>query len=151
MPVVIPVTRDESGRSLRGITPFSALSVDEPTQFALGVRADLGPVLGGAPLDLLPEFSLSLADNAVWLLGVHARWLVLGRESDRAWKPYVYAGPALLGFNKAVSGFDRTNFVLDVGYGVEHDLGRFRVFAEHQGIDLFDYNRILVGVSGFRR
>lgn len=140
-----------SGRSLRGITPYSGVSVNEPRQFALGVRADLGPIFANAPFDLMPEFSLSLAENSSWLLGLNARWLLLGRESTQRWKPYIHSGPALVGVDGEGSGYDRTGLVLNLGYGVEHDLGRFRVFAEHQGVDLFEYNRILVGVSGFER
>lgn len=157
VPVEIPIeietaTSSESqGRSLRGVSPYGAISIDEPKQFSLGARADLGPIFGSAPLDLVPEISVSLADDTTWLLGVNARWLVLGRGSSQAWRPYVHAGPALLGFDASVPGYDRTNIVFDVGYGIEHDLGRFRVFAEHQGVDMFDYNRIVFGVSGYRR
>ncbi|MEZ4647362.1 MAG: hypothetical protein R3E97_01020 [Candidatus Eisenbacteria bacterium] len=153
VPVIVETESADGsgGRSLRGVAPYGAVSFDDPKQFSLGARADLGPIFGSAPLDLVPEFSVSLADDTTWLLGVNARWLVLGRESARAWHPYVHAGPALLGFDASVPGYDRTNIVFDVGYGIEHDLGRFRVFAEHQGIDMFDYNRIVFGVSGFRR
>ena len=148
---VTVVSPGSNGRSLRGVAPFFGVATNRPRQAAVGARADLGPVWGKAPIDLFGELSVSLSDNTAYLAALHLRARPFGRGGVRQVVPYVYAGPGLLGFDEPESGFDRTNAVFDFGYGVERRFGRFLLFLEHQGVDAFDYNRILFGVSGFGR
>jgi hypothetical protein len=73
-------------------------------------------------------------------------------------RPRVALGAGLLNFNEAVGGRDGLAFVVTPSYGVSVPLDRLRLLGravpelvvEHQGIDFFDLNRIVVGI-GWRR
>jgi hypothetical protein len=124
-----------------------ALAVNKPAQLALGLRVDLGPVTRNSPFNLVPEFSYGLGKNSAILAAANLRWRPLGLRNQSRLTPFVYAGVGILAFDTNVGQFDRTSGVIDFGYGLETSLGRWRVFAEHQGIDFFDYNRVIAGLS----
>lgn len=131
--------------------PYLGASVDDPTQLVLGVRVDVGPFDARNPrLRLVPDASIGIGHGtAAVLIAAHAQYdfgaaSVLGRGVE----PYVYAGPGILFFGDPPTGRSRAEAVLDVGYGLSAELPgrRGRFFLEHQGVDLFDLNRVLLGL-----
>lgn len=133
--------------------PYVGGNLDRPRQFLMGVRVDLGPLNPSRPaLRLVPEASIGLGEAAGSVLIAGNVQYDLDTISLRgtAIRPYAYAGPGFLFLGDPPRGRARTEAVLDVGYGlvvpVPNRGPRPRVFIEHQGIDLFDLNRLIIGL-----
>lgn len=150
-PVPVEVTRPaprgesflEDGR-LHALIPFSGVQVSSPTQFLLGIRADLGRIRGPIPLTLLPEISLGVGEGETTV-----RAAVLGRVGwtlglGRNVTPYGQLG---------VSVTNRRFLSMDPAWGVTFDAftssprGPFNLFLEHRGVAFFKENQLLVGVT----
>ena len=65
-------------------------------------------------------------------------------------QPYVYGGLGFLVLTDPNPGRAEREAVLNLGYGVNFPVpgrdGGPRLFLEHQGIDFFDLNRLLIGI-----
>jgi hypothetical protein len=59
----------------------------------------------------------------------------------------VFGGAGLLFFSKKTEARDKSEGVLNLGYGVSKDFGTWTGFLEHQGVDIFSLHRVLVGTS----
>jgi hypothetical protein len=70
--------------------------------------------------------------------------------SDVPVQPYAYGGLGFLVLTDPSPGRAEREAVLNLGYGVNvpvpYRSGGPRMFIEHQGIDLFDLNRLIVGL-----
>jgi hypothetical protein len=136
---------------LRGVRPFAGGNVDRPRQFVAGLRLDLGPFGPDRPrVRLIPEAVLGVgqAGNSVMLaanVAYEASPLVLRGTPVQ---PYGYAGAGFLFFGARQERRPQREAVLNLGYGVLLPIPNHGAdfFVEHQGIDLFDLNRVLVGV-----
>lgn len=65
-------------------------------------------------------------------------------------QPYAYGGLGLFVLSDPNPGRAEREVVLNLGYGVNFPVpgrdGGPRLFLEHQGIDFFDLNRVLIGI-----
>ncbi len=143
---------------VRGGLLYTGGTVNDGTQALLGGRIDLGPISPSlAAVHLVPELAFGfsrggtstyLAANAAYEFGTIARF-----------RPRVSLGLGLLNFSGPVGSRDGLEFAVTPSYGVSLPLsavlgaGRGRgaeLVVEHQGLDFFDLNRVIVGI-GWRR
>ena len=152
---------DSAGRPARqGFSPrlegwraYTGGNLDRPRQFVLGGRLDLGPLSPRSPaLSVLPELAVGVGDGGVSVLlaGNLQYDFSSFRVGGAPFQPYAYGGLGLLVFTDPTPGRAEREAVLDLGYGVNFPMpgrdGGPRLFLEHQGIDFFDLNRLLIGV-----
>jgi hypothetical protein len=128
-------------------------NLDRPRQFLLGGRLDLGPLDPRNPaLRVLPELAVGGGDGGVSVhLAGNLQYDFSTVELGGApFQPYAYGGLGLLVMTDPTPGRAEREAVLNLGYGVTFPMpwrqGGPRMFLEHQGIDIFDLNRLLVGV-----
>ena len=142
-------------------TAYTGFGLEKPKQFILGGRLDIGPITAKEErLRLVPEFALGLGGGGVSIMAVmNAEYAIADIETgDYRIIPYARMGFGVLGFGGDISQRD-TEGVLNFTYGVSIDprkTGLFRgigdpaVFVEHQIIDLFDLNRVVLGFQWSR-
>ncbi|PKK82594.1 MAG: hypothetical protein CVT49_13000 [candidate division Zixibacteria bacterium HGW-Zixibacteria-1] len=140
---------------------YTGFSLEKPKQFILGSRLDIGPITAKEErLRLVPEFALGLGGGGVSVMAVmNVEYAIANIESgDYRIVPYARMGFGVLGFGGDISERD-TEGVLNFTYGISIDprkAGLFRgignpaVFIEHQIIDLFDLNRVVLGFQWSR-
>ena len=128
------------------------------SQMLLGARADLGaPWLRHPDLHLVPELSLGFFGSArTTMLAGHLQYTFpqFQLAGVRNLQPFVNGGLGLLVVRGGdISGREGTEAVLNLGYGIAWPIGATgigsgpsEVFVEHQGVDLFSLNRLLVGL-----
>lgn len=146
------VDADESdGEDGGGLKPgrfraYTGLGLDDPTEFVLGTRMNLGPIIADSPFQFVPEVALGLGSDITTYLVAGNLQLPLGNlGGSRQWSPYLSTG---LGFLKADSGGEsETEFTVNFALGVDARFGHWAPFLEYQGVQGFDVNRLLVGVS----
>ncbi len=142
-------------------TGYTGFGLEKPKQFILGGRLDLGPITAKEEkLRLVPEFALGLGGGGVSVMAVmNAEYLIADiHTGDYRIVPYARMGFGVLGFGGDIEGRD-TEGVLNFTYGFSIDprkTGLFRgignpaIFVEHQIIDLFDLNRVILGFQWSR-
>jgi hypothetical protein len=141
-----------------GLVVYSGFTVNDGAQFVVGGRFDLGP-LGRAdsPIHFAPEvaFGGGSGGRSTMLVG-NAQYLFrkMRLTNDRTIQPHVYAGVGILNFSNRVGSRDGLQGVINLGYGVSIPLTKNAgnraapvLTLEHQGIDFFQLNRLLVGLS----
>lgn len=147
--------RDEDGGSdlfgrfnysLQGTQLYTGINIDDPTQALVGARFDLGPITPRSPLDLVGELAFGLGESDPTLLVTLNSRLNFGSlGGETRIDPYLTAGFGV---------FSKTALTLNFGYGANFNV-RFRdqlwrAFAEHQGLNLYNRNRLLLGVNFIR-
>lgn len=143
------VMSDGSGRgwSPRGFDTFLGVTVDDPEQFLLGGRLDLGPMSEGGRVHFVPELSLGFGSGATSYMMAGNFTRQFGRtDQPGTWAPFLGVGVGILGFSDDVAGRSKREGVLNLSYGVTVHMGDVTTFVEHQGVDLFDVNRLLLGL-----
>lgn len=152
---------DTAGRPARpGFSPrprewrgYVGGNLDRPRQFLLGGRLDLGPLdPRNTALRVVPELAIGGGQGGVSVLvaGNVQFDFDTFRVGGAPLQPYAYGGLGLLVLTDPNPGRAEREAVLNFGYGVNFPVpgrdGGPRLFLEHQGIDLFDLNRLLVGI-----
>jgi len=139
-------------------TVYTGFGLEKPKQFILGGRLDIGPITTKEErLRLVPEFALGLGGGGVSVMAVlNAEYGITEiRSGNYRIVPYARMGFGVLGFGGDITDRD-TEGVLNFTYGVSFNpgktawmrgLGGPAVFFEHQIIDLFDLNRIVLGLQ----
>jgi hypothetical protein len=122
-------------------------NVDEPEQFVLGLRMEMGPVANKRSLDFLPEVSVGISEETSLLIAANVRWSLGEVLKLRTVNPYVYGAPGLLFFSEETDQRDKAEGILNFGYGIAKDYDDWTFFLEHQGVDIFSLHRILAGVN----
>jgi hypothetical protein len=155
------VGRDSTARPARtGFSPrvvgwsgYLGGNLDRPRQFLMGGRLDLGPLNPRNPaLRVLPELAVGGGDGGVSVhLAGNLQYDFSTVELGGApFQPYAYGGLGFLVMTDPTPGRAEREAVLNLGYGATFPMpfrnGGPRMFLEHQGIDIFDLNRLLVGV-----
>ena len=154
-----------STRSFRGATLYSGAAFTGGAQALLGGRVDLGEVWRSLPgVRLVPEVAFGggsggtttlLAANATYQFGGLALG-VLGSV-----RPHAGAGLGLLHFSRPIGDRRGTDLVLNPAYGITLEpafarraLGAASIggstpalLVEHQGVGLFDVNRLVLGIT----
>jgi len=123
--------------------PYLGLQAHEDVQFVLGVRAGMGFIRPDLPLEVIPELAFGFGEGDMsLLLGLNGRYTFdLGGE--RRYEPYLQVGAALT---------NQRLLSINPAYGLKFDVASddqgnpIRIFVEHQGIQLYDEHRILVGI-----
>lgn len=138
---------------LHGWRGYVGGNLDRPRQFLVGGRLDLGPLDPRNPaLRVMPELALGggQAGLSVLLAGNVLYDFDTFQVSDVPVQPYAYGGLGFLVLTDPNPGRAEREAVLNLGYGVNvpvpYRTGGPRLFIEHQGIDLFDLNRLIVGL-----
>jgi hypothetical protein len=144
--VIAPrASSEEEGTKIHGFRPYTGFSLNEPTQWVIGGRFDLGPAHGVESLRVLPELGIGAGDDATSVLlggNLHYEFPSLG--SEKRWVPYAYGGLGVLVVNGDRD--DESEFGVNLGYGIEARWRKLTGFAEHSGVNAFDWNRLLVGI-----
>lgn len=138
---------------LRGWRVYTGGNVDRPRQFVLGGRLDLGPLNPRDPqLRVVPELAIGGGQGGMSvLLAGNLQYDFAPLELRGApVQPYAYGGLGLFVLSDPNPGRAKREAVLNLGYGVNFPVpgrdGGPRLFLEHQAIDLFDLNRLLIGI-----
>jgi hypothetical protein len=137
---------------LRGLRPYLGGNLDRPRQFVAGARLDLGPLDAARPaVRLMPEAALGLGQGgASMMLSANVAYEAARlRVGGVALQPYGYAGAGLFYLADPPRGRTGTEAVVNFGYGAllpVPNRSRGEFFIEHQGVDLFDLNRLLIGL-----
>jgi hypothetical protein len=135
---------------------YSGATVGDGTQLLVGGRLDFGAIAPSVPgFRLVPELAVGtggggtstyVAANALYEVGPVFRV-----------RPRVAIGAGLLNFSSPVGTRDGLNVVVTPSYGASVPISTFRTFGrapelvvEHQGVNFFALNRLLVGI-GWRR
>lgn len=140
-----------------GLMVYSGLTVSSGVQVLLGGRFDLGPVSGNSNFHFAPEIafgagsggrSTMVVGNLQYMFRKHAL------SSGYTIQPHIVGGLGLLNFSDRVGNRDGLEGVINLGYGVSIPLVRNPgsrktpvLTIEHQGVDFFQLNRLLVGFS----
>ncbi len=120
---------------------------DDRGGFMTSLRADLGPMNPGSRLHYAPELALGFGSGSPTILAMMNVKLPFGSiGGNTGLRPYVTGGagiysPTVLGINTAVG----TSF--DIPRTGRNPLS---LFAEVQGINLFNHTRFMVGLSSRR-
>jgi hypothetical protein len=138
---------------------YSGMTVSRGNQFLLGGRYDFGSFTPGwEMLRLVPELALGFGDGGTsTLIAGNMQFLFPRFKLGVPMRPFVEGGVGLLAISGDLDGRHGTTGVLNVGYGLTLDLtktpgfGRPQLYLEHQGIDLYDLQRILIGLQWARR
>ncbi|MBW3573083.1 MAG: hypothetical protein KY467_18460, partial [Gemmatimonadetes bacterium] len=138
---------------LREWRAYTGGNLDRPRQFLLGGRLDLGPLNPRNPsLRVVPELAAGGGQGGMSvLLATNVQLDLASFRVGRApLQPYAYGGLGFLVLTDPNPGRAEREAVLNLGYGVNFPVPRRdggpRLFVEHQGIDLFDLNRLLIGI-----
>lgn len=138
---------------LHGWRGYVGGNLDRPRQFVAGARLDLGPLDPGNPaLRVAPELAVGggQAGLSVLIAGNVLYDFDTFRLSDLPVQPYAYGGLGFFVLTDPNPGRAEREAVFNLGYGVNLPVpggdGTPRLFIEHQGIDLFDLNRLLIGL-----
>ena len=141
-----------------GLMVYSGLTFTDAAQISLGARFDLGPLGGGtSPIHFVPEIAIGGGSGGRSTMIVANAQYLFGKfhvGTNRLLQPHVVAGVGILNFSDRVGSHDGLEGVINLGYGVSIPLtsapGTRAVpvlTLEHQGIDFFKLNRLLVGLS----
>lgn len=129
----------------RDLRPFVGTTLgDDETQFVLDARANLGPLRPDSPFQLWPEVALTFGNGERSLLALaNLQYPVPFLGSGNPFQPYLIGGLGI---------FSETGVALNTALGANYDIRQGRgsplyAFLEWQGINLFDYSRLLVGLS----
>ncbi len=164
-PAIEPARRDDEGGmmalGMRARNPelYGGFALDSPNQLVFGGLIDLRRPGSTGPLSFMPEVALGFGDGGTSLLlagNVALRLPTFGVGRTATITPRARLGLGLLRFSGSVDGGSGTQGVLNFAYGVTTNalgvggFGRPLVFFEHQGLDLFDFNRLVIGFQWHR-
>jgi hypothetical protein len=124
---------------------YTGLGLDDPTEFVIGARVNLGPISGNSPFRFVPEVALGLgSDLTTYLLAGNLQLPLLNLGGSHQWSPYASAG---LGLLKVEGGGESdTDLTVNFAVGLDARFGAWAPFLEYQGVRGFDVNRLLVGI-----
>jgi hypothetical protein len=138
---------------LRAWRGYIGGNLDRPRQVVLGARVDLGPLDVRRPaLRVVPELAVGAGAGGVSVLmaGNLQYEFPVFELGGAPVQPYVSGGAGLFYLSEPPRGRASWEAVLNFGYGAAFPVpgrsGGPRLFIEHQGIDLFDLNRLLIGL-----
>jgi len=142
-----------------GLLMYSGFTANDGAQILIGGRFDLGPI-GGANsrFHFAPElaFGAGSGGRSTMLVGNAQYMFRKFRLTDsRTIQPHVYGGLGVLNFSDRVGSRDGLEGIINLGYGVSIPImknpGTTRaapqLIIEHQGVDFFQLNRLIVGLS----
>lgn len=136
-----------TGLVFHGGQIFTGFNADVPHQVVLGGRLPLKREGGTWPIYYVPEVAFGFFDKTSTLLAANLVWDLGERIEVDGIRPYVSVGAGILFFSKEIAGRDKQEGVLNLGYGLTKNFGKYTGFVEHQGIDIFSLHRVNVGIG----
>lgn len=142
-----PVFQRLGRTTTRDLRPFVGFGGDDDIQAVASLRADLGPLSPGSGFRFAPELALGFGGGSTSVLALANVQYPFGSiGGSAAIRPYVTLGggifsPSVLAVNTAVGA----SFVLG-----SMDRSPLYTFVEVQGLNLFDYTRLMFGISSRR-
>jgi hypothetical protein len=132
----------------RDLVVYTGANLDEPEQGLIGGRLNLGPVSRNSSFDFVPEVALGFgSDVTSVLVAGNLQWSMRDVRDAGTWSPFLFVGAGFLHFGEDQPGRNAgLDITLNAGYGLQARFGNLTGFAAHQGVDLFDLNRLLAGV-----
>ena len=140
---------------------YSGFTFSGGGQALLGARVDAGqltPALQG--VRLVPELAFGFGNGATsTYVAANAQYEFRGFATEAVGRirPRLGLGLGLLNFSDRIGGRDGLDIVITPSYGVSIELPALRnglgaigtpsLIVEHQGIGMFDVNRLLVGLT----
>ncbi len=143
----VPVFQRFGQATSRDLRPFAGVGGGNDLQGVLSLRADLGPLSPGSGFRFAPELALGFGGGSTSVLALANVQYPFGSiGGNAAIRPYVTLGggifsPSVLAVNTAVGA----SFAL----GSQRTSPLYTV-VELQGLNLFDYTRLMIGVSSRR-
>ena len=137
---------------------YSGVTVNDGAQILIGGRFDLGAIGGGnSRFHFAPEIAFGAGSGGRSTMLVGNVQYMFGKYNvgTRAIQPHVYGGVGILNFSDRVGTRDGLEGIINLGYGVSIPLLKNPdatraapvLTIEHQGVDFFQLNRLLVGLS----
>jgi hypothetical protein len=133
------------GKAMNVVYPYLGVNLDYPEQLVMAARLDIGPVRPGSKTRVLPEVAIGLFNKGSFMFAVNTQHDFGSLAAKGNLSPYVYGGLGVIRFGKGVDR-DRTEAVLNLGYGLTRNFGKFTAFVEHQGVDFFSLHRLNFGL-----
>ncbi|CAN5787386.1 hypothetical protein BH23GEM9_BH23GEM9_36370 [soil metagenome] len=143
---VVTVAQQPGQWTVQEYRVYTGINLSDPTQLVFGGRADVGPVTPGSPFRVVPEVAFGAGESRRTVLAAANLLYSFGRlGSGPNVKPYAMLGAGI---------FSESVLTLNFAYGATFDLDMFgaerNLFIEHQGLNLFDRNRLLFGLRLMR-
>ncbi len=147
----------KDGMGWRGASVFTGLGLNKPKQLMLATRGFLGPVAGSDKLLLVPELAFGFGGGGTSTMltaNVEAKLPSFNASGNKI-TPHLRLGLGILWLGGAAGDRQSAEGVMNFAWGVSSDLngagflkslGSPEVFIEHLAIDLFDLNRIVLGL-----
>jgi len=129
---------------------YAGVQVHDPTQAILGLRLDIGSIAKNRSLRFIPELAFGFMNEGSFLIVANAMYNFGTIPGTDRIAPYAFTGLGLIRFGEGVER-DRTEGVINLGYGISKPIGNWVGFIEHQGIDLFSLNRINAGIRWIKK
>lgn len=148
---------DSSRMRWKGTSIFTGLGLNRPKQLMLATRGSLGPVAGSNNFLLVPELAFGFGGGGTSTMltaNVEAKLPSFNAGGNKI-TPHLRLGLGILWLGGAAGDRQSAEGVMNFAWGVSSDLngagflsslGRPHVFVEHLAIDLFDLNRIVLGL-----
>ena len=140
----MPVFRRLGRTSSRDLRPFVGFGGGDGSQVVASLRADLGPLQPGSGFRFVPELALGFGSGSPSVLALANVQYPFGSVmGSRTVQPYVTLGagifsPSVLAVNTAVgASFNVRSAGMSPMY----------TYVELQGLNLFDYTRLMVGLT----
>jgi hypothetical protein len=149
---------------VQGGLVYSGVTFTGGAQALVGGRVDMGPLSSALPnFRLVPELAFGVGGGGTsTYVAANAQYEVRGPAIGSLGRihPRVGLGAGLLNFSGTVSGRSGLDLVLTPAYGASLALPALRavgalgspeLVVEHQGIGMFDVNRLVIGLGWRRR
>lgn len=141
-----------------GLLVYSGFTANDGAQLLIGARFDLGPIGGGnSKFHFAPEIAFGAGSGGRSTMLVANAQYLFGKRivGSRTIQPHVTGGVGVLNFSDRVGSRDGLEGIINLGYGVSVPLFKNPtpsratpvLTIEHQGVDFFQLNRLLVGLS----
>jgi hypothetical protein len=143
----VPVFQRIGQATSRDLRPFFGVAGGDGAQAVASLRADLGPLTPGSGFRFAPELALGFGSGSPSVLALaNVQYPFASFGGSSAIQPYVTLGagihsPSVLAVNTAVG----TSFNLRPRSALQ-----LYTYVELQGLNLFDYTRLMFGVSSRR-
>ncbi len=140
-----------------GLLVYSGFTVNSGAQILIGGRFDLGPISGNSKFHFAPEIAFGAGSGGRTTMVVANTQYMFKKyklTDTRTIQPHIVGGIGLLNFSDRIGSRDGLQGVINLGYGVSIPLTTNTgskaapvLTIEHQGVDFFQINRLLVGLS----
>lgn len=141
-----------------GLMVYSGITANDGAQILIGGRFDLGPIGNfNSAVHFAPEIAFGAGSggrSTMLVANVQYLFRKMRLGNERTIQPHIVGGLGVLNFSDRVGSRDGLEGVINIGYGASIPLVKNAmnkaapvITFEHQGVDFFQLNRLLVGLS----